>query len=899
MGSYQHSPAPPRLARRLLRSLVGPTDADHVQGSLVELFEVRVSRYGIWPARAWYWRQVLGFALRLRSVRRHARDRDDADGARDGATMIRAPAGWASGLEMLVRGVKLAIRSLLRQPGFAAAAIVTLALGIGANTAIFSVVNGVLIQPLPYADAGSLVVVWPETVSNMRMVDWLSTSTRSFDRISGITTFDFAISGDGDSERISGAKVSTNYFEVMGARPLLGRSFLTEESDPGRSKVVVLSHALWRTRYGGDPEIVGRTIRLDYTWFTVIGVMPRHHRPLEPGHRLWVPQEVEPGTTVGTDETWWIRSRIARLAPGVSVEAAQRELRVGAVRLADEFPADLDRTDAGRATVVTLQTALVGEFGRTIWILLAAVGLLLLIACSNVANLLLARTGVKQREVALRSAIGASRRQVIAHLFTESVVLGVLGGAAGIVMAWATLIVLKSAAPADLPRIGEVGVDPIVLLFGVSLSLLTPLIFGLVPAWRAARLDVRELLSSGGRGFAGEGGSGRLASSLIVAEVAISVVLVIGATLMMKSLWNLRAVDPGFSAEGVLTLQVSVPPVASDSASRTNIFAYRELWSSLAALPGIESVGGIHILPLASGNNRYPYWAQDNEPPAGARAPAANIRVATPGYVDVMRIDLRDGRWFDTTDRLDSRPVMVINNTLATRLWANESPIGKRVRLLDEEAFSWEVIGVIADVNQMGLARDPSGEIYLPHEQWAWPSMFVTMRTDRRPESLVPAVRRAMRDVDDDITISDIATMEQVMAASLASNRFLAGLISVFALLALALGAIGVYGVMAYTVSRRIPEFGVRMALGSSGARVLRSAMAQGLTPVGTGVVLGLGVAWAVTRLLSTLLFGVEPADPATYAQVVAVLMLVGCAASYLPARRASSVEPISALRIE
>lgn len=797
------------------------------------------------------------------------------------------------------RDLRFAGRTLRKSPGFTAVIVGTLALGIGASTTMFSVVNGVVLKALPYDEPESLVLVWPETVSNVRMTEWLSDNTRSFREVSGITGYEFAITGEGESEQIAGARVSPNHFDVMGARPLLGRTFRREEADPGRSRVAVLSHALWRTRYGGDPEVVGRTIRIDSSPYTVIGVMAPDYRGLEPGYRLWVPQAVEPGTTVGTDETWWVRTRIGRLSPGVSVEAAQRELRTAAVRLADEFPMDLDRAEAGRATVVRLRAGLVGSFGRALWILLGAVGLVLLIACSNVANLLLARAEVRQRDVALRTAIGASRRQVISHLLTNSLVLGVLGGIAGMILAWAALAVLESTAPGDLPRIDEVGVDGTVLLFGVGASLLTPLIFGLLPAYRATGRDVREVLSSGARGSAGTGSRSRLASGLVAAEVAIAVVLVIGAGLMAKSLWRLEAVDPGFRADGVLTLQIAIPASAAEGSARPDMATYREIWDALAAVPGVEAAGGIQVLPLTGGNNRYPYWAQDNEPPGGSRPPAANIRVATPGYLEAMGIDLEEGRWFGEADRMNTPPVMVINQALATRLWPGESPIGKQIRLLDEGSFTWEVVGVIADINQMGLDRDPSGEMYLPHEQWPWGRMFLTIRGAGSAESLIGPVRRAIRLVDDDITIARVATMEQVVAASVTPNRFLAGLLGAFGMLALSLGAIGVYGVMTYTVSRRIPEFGLRMALGSSPRGILKEAMAQGLRPVVIGIVIGLGAAWVTTRVLSAMLFGVEPTDPPTYAAVVGVLVAVACVASYLPARRASSVEPIGAMRTQ
>jgi len=714
-----------------------------------------------------------------------------------------------------------------------------------------------------------------------------------------LSGFDAAITGDGNAERVGGARVTPNHFQVMRARPVLGRTFRPDESDPGRGNVVLLSHALWATRYGADPDIIGRTLHLDYQPHVVIGVMSGDYRPIEPEHRLWVPQQVEPGTTVGTDGTWWIRTRIGRLAPGVTADAAQSEMRASVMRLADLYPDNVDDDDARRASVLPLQIALVGDFSETLWVLFGAVGLVLVIACSNVASLLLSRVGKKEREVALRTAVGATRRQVVTYLLTESLVLGLIGGSAGIALAWGALTVLKAGAPTDLPRIGEAQLSGSVLAFALTATLVTPMIFGLLPAWRATRRSVREVLGSGGRGLGGSAGPGRLTSTLIAGEMALAVVLVVGAGLMVKTLWRLQSVDPGFRVERILTMHVTLPPTGEGTDGDVDRTGYRQLWDAIAAVRGVEAVGGIHLLPLSQGNNRYPFWAEDNEPASGTLAPAANIRVATPEYLDAIGIDLLEGRWFTRFDRFDGAPVMVINRALANRLWPGTSAIGKRLHLLAEDSFQWEVVGVIGDVNQMSLARAPSAEIYLPHEQWTWPTMYATIRTAGSPAPLVPAVRQAIRDLDPDIAVSRVATMEQVVAGSMASTRFLAMLTVVFGSLALLMGAVGVYGVTSHAVSRRMPEFGIRMALGSSRVRVLETAMAHGLVPVLIGMIIGLGAAWMASRLLANLLFGIQPTDPTTYGAVVLVLMAVAWFATYLPARRASAADPTTALRAE
>lgn len=801
-------------------------------------------------------------------------------------------------MRSLPTNLRFAFRQIARRPGFAAVIVLTVALGIGANTAIFSLVAGVLLRPLPYPDADRLVAVWPETVTSVRATEWLAEETPTIAGVSGLSVGDFALTGDAgtEAERVYGARVSPGHFDVLEARPLLGRTFRAEESNPDRSAVVVLDHALWRARYGGDPDIVGRTIRIDYRPYTVVGVMPADFRPLEARFRLWVPQPVEPGATVETDGTWWVTTRIGRLAPGATRETAERDLRAAAVALAGRIPTEVDARRAALATAPRLQEALVGSVDRTLWILLGAVGLVLLVACANVANLLLSRVPSLRRDMALRTALGASRGRVMSQLLAESLVLALLGGALGVALARGALDVLRAMAPAGLPRLDGVAIDIPVLLFAIAASLSTALLFGLIPAIRATGTDVASVIG-GGRGAARGSGGGRLAAGLIAAQVAIAVVLVVGAGLMVRTVRNLTSVDPGFRPEGVLTMQVSIPPSAEGGGP--DLVLYRRMWTELAALPGVEAVGGIHVLPLGSGNNRYPFWAEGNEPAAGAMAPVANIRVATPGYLDVMRIPLEEGRWFTDADRLGTTPVIVLNRSLADRLWPGESAVGREIRLLAEDGIAWRVVGVVSDVTQMALARDPSGEMYLPHEQWTWPSMYVTLLAAGPAEAMAPAAMDRIRRLDPDITVSRVSGMERIVAASIASDRFLAGIMGAFGILALVLGAVGVYGVVASGVARRVPEFAVRMALGSTGSDILGTTLGHGLGPVAIGVAVGIAGAWGATRLLSSLLFEVSPTDPATYASVALVLAAVATVAWWIPARRAVRIDPLAVLREE
>jgi predicted permease len=826
------------------------------------------------------------------------------DGARIAAECrsIDATRAWGAGLlsvaEGLGRDLRLAVRSLRRNPGFTSVAVVTLALGIGVNTAVFSAVQGILMRPLSYPDSRMLVAVWPEMVTNVRTVEWLAANTRSFEGIAGSSGADFALTGDGRAEQVRGSWVTAEYFDVLGVEPLLGRTFAADENEPARSRVVVVSHGVWRERYAGDPGVLGRRILISQVPYTVIGVLPPDFRPLDGASRIWIPQPVEPGATVGTDGTWWITGRIARLAEGVSAQAAQRDVRAAASALAREFPTDFDPTRTALATVSPLRDAVVGDFGRALLVLFAAAGVVLAIACANVTNLLLSRTGARAREVALRTAIGAGRRQILAQLGTESLVLGLLGGGVGLAVAWGTLALVRSAAGAQVPRLDEVGIDRGVLLFALGASLAAPLLVGLLPAWRATRSDARDLLRGAGRGSAA-GSAGRPMATVIGVEVALSVVLAVASGLLVNSLRRLADVDPGFRTEDVLTLHVTVPAAADTLRGGPDLEVYDALWASLGALPGVRAVGGIQALPLSEVNNRYPFWAEDNLPAAGAPAPAANIRAATPGYLSAMAIPLIEGRWFEDADRADAPMVMVMNRTLASRLWPDGSALGKRVRLLSETSDAWTVIGVIRDVRQTDLARAASGELYLPHAQWAFQSMFVTVATSRPPETLVPAVRGAIEAVDPDIAVARVATMESVVSASIWSDRVVAGLVGGFGVLALALGAVGVYGVGAHATLRRRHEMGVRLALGSGRGRLVWEAMRDGLVPVGWGVLAGVAGALAATRVLRSLLFELAPTDPTSWAVAVGALVGVAGLACYLPARRVARLDPTLALRSE
>lgn len=890
---------PPRLARWLLDRMLGPDD-EQVHGALADLWAVRVERDGVRSARLWYWRQTGGFLMRIVKLRRRRANESSDAAARVWGRPVSSPLErLAVSLRGLVVHSRRAVRSLSRDPGFALLSTLTLALGIGCTTAMFAVVNGVVLQPLAYEKADELMVLWPEAVTNVRAAEWFAGETRSFMEIAAISPADFGLTGDGPGERVAGARVSTNYFDVMGARFHAGRTFQAGESEPGRSNVAVLSYGLWQARYGGDAGVIGKEIRLDHGPYIVIGVLEANYRPIDDAWQVWTPQPVEPGTTVATDETWWMRTRIARLAPGATLESAQIDFRAAAVRLVQAFPEEINPDVAERATVLPLQTAVLGGYERTLWILLSIVGFVLLIACANVTNLLLARAERSHKDVAVRAALGAGRHQLVVQLMAESAVLGLASGVMGVLLAWGATDIFRAIAPADLPRVRDVRIDGHVLLFSLAIALLVPVLFGILPALRLARSDVRQVLAEYGRGAGASRRHGRMTAGLVASEIAMAVLVVTGATLLVRSLLNLRSVDPGFRSDQVLTFQVTAPPVPSGAASEPDMNVYGALWANIAALPGVESVGAIHILPLGMGNNRYPFWADGHSWPPGSPPPAANIRVATPGYVEAMQIPLHEGRWFVDTDRAESEQVVAINRALANRLWPGESAIGKRIWLLDEESEPWRVVGVIGDVRQMELARDASGEIYLPHDQWRWPAMYATVRTSVPPTSLIPSIRRVADRTDARITIARIAAMKEVVRGSLAGIEFMTRLTALFAVLALLLGVVGVYAVTTVAVSRRIPEFGLRMALGSPAARVIESTLRRDLRPVGAGLVLGLAAAWLTTGVLASLLFAVEPFHLPTYLAVATTIAFAALCATYLPARRATRANPLDALRLK
>ncbi len=795
-------------------------------------------------------------------------------------------------MDILIKNLRFAFRSLRKNPGFTAVALVTLALGIGANTAIFSVVRGVVLSPLPYPDADRLVRVWPERPLSAEKVVAFQEEAGSFEALSGFGNTTQSLAGDGRPEEVSVGQVSPSHFAVVGVEPARGRAFVPEESQPGHGDVAILSHRLWQRRFGGDPGIVDRAIRLDGRATTVVGVMPEGHQSILPAWDVWVPITLEPGSEFYTD--WAVFSLLGRLAPGVSIEGAQDETRSRIARLHEKDPDRVAPTDAENATVVSLLDRFVGDVRPTLWILFGAVGLVLLIACGNVANLMLAKANGRQREIAVRSALGAGRGRLVVQQLAESTLLALGGGLLGLLVASWTVAALAGQLSSSLLRTQEVRVDAAVLVFALGASLASGLLFGLVPALKSTRFDVQAALKSGGRGATQRH---RLHHALVAAEIALSVVLVIGAGLLVKSFWQVQSEELGFDPRQVLTLHIVPPAAQYDDDAKRRIY-FEAVTEKIAALPGVGSVGGINLMPMTGGDVKVPFVAADRALAPGERPPWTSVRMVTPELMETLRIPLLRGRRLTAADRDGAPSVGLVNRTLARQIWGVENPVGKRLDWDDGSPW-FEVVGVVADIRQHRLDQATVPQVYRPIAQESWSqtlSFAVRSASDPAgsdPSALLPQIEQAIWSVDSNVPVTDVALMEQVVHRSLTDKRQLTGLFSLFAVLALVLGALGVYGVTAYTVSQRTHETGVRMALGATGGAVVRSSLGRVMVPVAAGLVLGLAASWGVTRLLESLLYEVAATDASVFFGVVLVLAATAALAGYLPARRAARVDPM------
>jgi putative ABC transport system permease protein len=804
----------------------------------------------------------------------------------------------------LAQDFRYGLRMLLRNPGFTIVAVLALALGIGANSAIFSVVNTVLLRPLPYKNPNRLVMVWEDnskqgfprdTPAAANYIDWRD-QNHVFEGMAAIVEISFNLTGAGDPERIDGRRVSASLFPLLGVEPQLGRAFRPEEDRPGANHVVIMSHGLWQRRFGSDPGIIGKPINLNGESFTVVGVMPGSFQFPTRADQLWIPIAFD-AKEAGQRGNHYLEV-IARMKPGTTLPRAQAEMTTIAGRLEQQYPG----TNAGIGAVVTpLHEQVVGDIKPALLVLLGAVALVLLIACANVANLLLARAAVRQKEIALRLAVGASRSRLMRQFLTESVLLSAFGGAFGLLLAVVGLDVLKRFIPPNISQAQAITIDAKVLIFTVLVSLVTGLVFGLAPATQAANFNLNDSLKESGRDSAAGSRGNRIRGLLVICEVAVSFVLLIGAGLLINSFMRLRSVDPGFHPEKLLTMKIVLPEAHyPDRATRSTF--YTELIRRVETVPGVKSAAVATSLPLTDTGNSIGISIEGRPDPGPDHVPIVITRVLSPGYFGTMGIPLLQGRVFTEQDRAESTGVVIITETTARRLWPGEDPIGKRIAgwSTDPQRKWVQIIGVVKDVRQFGLAAEPKLQIYLPYDQARFfePRALI-VRTEVEPLSLAATVRRTVWEIDKDQPVSDISSMEEVVSESVGRQRFSMLLLGVFAGLALLLAAVGIYGVMSYSVAQRTREIGIRMALGAQRRDVLKMTVGQGLRLVSIGVVTGLAAAFILTRVMSSLLFGVSATDPATFLTISLVLMSVAVLASYVPAVRATKVDPMFALRYQ
>jgi predicted permease len=812
-------------------------------------------------------------------------------------------------IETLWQDVRFGARLLVKSRAFTAVAVGTLAVGIGASTAIFSVVDAVLLRRLPFAEPERIVTLWEnnvkdgiarDDVSPANFLDWRERAT-SFEKIAFANPYSLDYMNEGEPETWESALVSDGFFRVLDVNALHGRTFLPEEYESGRDGVVVLGYPLWRDRFGGDPGVVGSTIALDGKPMTIVGVMPPEFKLnlFEREKLLWAPQVPDESFRKQRRATYL--KVVGRLAPGVTVEAASAEMDAIASNLAAELPES--NSGVGVATV-PLEEQIVGPARPALVVLFAAVGLVLLVACANVANLLLARSGAREREIALRAAIGASRVRLVRQFVVESLVVAALACAAGVALAWAGLRLILAFAPDDIPRLERAALDPQALAFAAGVSTLTVFLFGLVPALHASKPDLNAPLKEMARSATGGALRGRLRGALVVTEIALALVLLVGAGLLGRSFMRLIEVDPGFAVERVVALQVFVWDRYDSPEKRANYVD--EVISRVSTVPGVEAAGVTTALPFleSSAMTSYPFLVEGRPAPATGAEPTVFVTVADAGYFEVTGVPLVAGRSFDSRDTSRASPVVMINETMARRHWPGENPVGAKVMFASagrggRPATVYEIVGVVGDLRHEGLDREPHSELFRPYAQSQSGSIIFAVRTSADPATLIPTLKARLWEVNATQPIYNASAAGDLVSASLRTRRFSLTLVGFFAVVALALAVVGIYGVMSYVTSHRTREIGVRMAFGAQKADVVRLILGEGARMTLAGVCLGLLGSLALTRYLTSMLFGVAPYDAQTFVAVSALLVAVALLACYLPARRATKLDPMTVLRSE
>ncbi|HUQ80643.1 MAG TPA: ABC transporter permease [Gemmatimonadaceae bacterium] len=808
------------------------------------------------------------------------------------------------------------LRVLASQPAFAAVAVASLALGIGANTAIFSVTNALLLRPLPYEDAERIAILWQRSPGLGVAQDWFSigqyldikTDNQVFTDVAATIGASFNLTGQGLPERVDGARVSSSLFPLFGAKAAAGRVFAPDEDAPGKPPVVILSNGFWKRRFGSDPNVVGRSLTLNGNTFTVVGVMAadfvfnKEIMPAVNGIQnvdllLPLPLNETARTNRGGEDF----NIFARLKPGVTIEKAQAAMNVLAARMKRDYPQSYPPNGGLTVSVVPLINQVVGDVRLALYVLLGAVGLVLLIACGNVANLLLSRAAVRAKEMAIRAAVGASRERIVRQLLTEAVLLATLGGILGLGLAVIAVGVLGRFGPAKIPRIEEIGIDGRVLAFTFAISLITGVVFGLVPALRASRLDLNDVLREGGRSGVGTSAFGmghqQLRQLLISGEIAMSLVLLIGAGLLIRSYERITNANPGFDSRNVLSLRISLPGSKYKTPELAAAF-YRDLESRIKALPGVQYVGSNYLLPLSSVALAWEPISIEGYVP---KAAGEDLIIASSGYVSsdyfkAMGIPLLKGRYFDERDVRGAPDVTIVDDKLAERFWPGQDPLGKRMRRGDSGPWR-TVVGVVADAKEYDVDGEPPITAFYPAEQLGVASRYLVIKTNSDPTTLVNAVTREVRALDADLPLYDVNTMDERLADSFARRRFSMLMLAIFAASAALIAAIGIYGVVSFWVSQRTRELGIRAALGAGQYDIMQLVLRQAVVLVGVGIVVGIAAAFGLTRVMSSLLFGVSATDVTTYAVVAVALGIVALVATYVPARRAAGVPPIVALR--
>ncbi|HET8826342.1 MAG TPA: ABC transporter permease [Terriglobales bacterium] len=812
----------------------------------------------------------------------------------------------------VIQDIRYAVRQVRKAPGFAAIAVITLALGIGANTSIFSVVNAVLLRSLPFSDADRLVRVWhtpPQSsfpgisvfsISPANFLDWQS-QNHVFSSMAIYGFGGFTLTGGDKAEQVAASRVSPEFFSTLGAQPMLGRLFSTEENQPGHSNVVILSHRFWQDHFASNHDIVGRDITLDGAKYLVAGVMPATFR-FPDFAQVWTPM-------AWTDQEKTVRGNhnylaIARLKPEVDLKQAQAEMNTISSRLEQQYPVD----DKGWGALLRpLQADLVNDVRPALLVLLGAVGFILLIACVNVTNLSLARIFSRHKEIAIRTAMGASSARIIRQIVAESVLLALVGGALGLAYAHFGVRLIMAFLADRLPTSMEANIDLKVLAFTAVVSVLTGVVAGILPALHLSRSNVNQALKQGlGRTGSDSGGT-RTRSVLVVVEVSLSLVLLIGAGLMIRSFQTLRSVNPGFDPRGVLTMTAAISRAKFSTATEQISFFERAL-DRIRALPGVMAAGVIDDIPLGGGGSHQPIAVEGRPVVAMSEQPEVDVRRISAGYLSTLRVPVLRGRDFDASDVAGRPPTILISASLAKQFWPGEDPIGKHITLTFFPGVVREIVGVVGDVKGDGLdqQREPA-TLYMPldqlappsGEQWRSSSMTLAVRSSSDPQAMVSAVTNAIREIDSTMPVTNVQTMQELVTTSLSSERFSLLLLGAFALLALILAAIGIYSVLSYSVRRRVQEIGIRLALGASLSDVLRMVVFEGLRPTLLGVFIGIAGAFALARVMSNLIYGVKPTDPLTFVSVAFLLGAVALGASIIPAYRAAKVDPLVALRYE